>query len=104
LYDDGLDEKRESDALNEEVSDAVDDMSEEELNKVIEELCMSKAEEFRMLGYEHVDGREIWACVSDTYTKKGTPSLNRIVNDILSLKVTNFMNWMTISAYKGAQF
>lgn len=81
-----------------------DELTEEELNKVIEQLCNSKAEEFRLIGYEHVEGREIWDCVSEQYNKTGTPSLNRIVNDILSLKVTKFMNWMTISAYKGAQF
>ncbi len=80
------------------------DLSEEELNQVIQQLCMSKAEEFRMIGYEHVEGREIWECVSESYSKTGTPSLNRIVNDILSLKSTKFMNWMTISAYKGHQF
>ncbi|SDI13007.1 post-transcriptional regulator [Paenibacillus naphthalenovorans] len=72
----------------------------EELNRVIEDLCRSKAQEFRMLGYEHVTGQEIWECVSDKYNKTGIPPLHRIVNDILSLKVTQFMNWMTMSIYK----
>ena len=82
----------------------LDILSEEELNQVIEQLCMSKAEEFKLIGYEHVDGEEVWQCVSEPYNKKGTPALHDIVNDILSLKSTKFMNWMTISAYKGAQF
>lgn len=75
-------------------------MDDEELNRVIEDLCRSKAQEFRMLGYEHVTGQEIWECVSDKYKKTGIPPLHRIVNDILSLKVTQFMNWMTMSIYK----
>ncbi|WP_138752372.1 post-transcriptional regulator [Paenibacillus sinopodophylli] len=79
-------------------------MDDEELNRVIEELCMSKAEEFHLIGYEHVSGQEIWACVSEKYKKTGEPELHELVNDILSLKVTKFMNFLTISAYKGNPF
>ncbi|SCW45866.1 Post-transcriptional regulator [Paenibacillus tianmuensis] len=77
-------------------------MNDEELSRVIEEICRSKAEEFRMIGYEQVIGEEIWECVSDKYRKTGVPPLHRIVNDILSLKATQFMNWMTMSIYKDA--
>lgn len=73
----------------------------DKLNDVIESLCNSKAEEFRMLGYEHVTGRDIWDCISDRYLKTGNPALHKIVNDILSLKTTQFMNWMTLSVYRG---
>jgi len=79
-------------------------LSENELNELIESLCLSKAEEFRMLGYEHVGGKEVWDCVSDKYRKFGMPPLHQIVNDILSLKSTQFMNWMTMSAFKGGPF
>ncbi|HEY0827240.1 MAG TPA: post-transcriptional regulator [Bacilli bacterium] len=81
---------------------AYEALTEDEMNKWIEELCHSKSEEFRMIGYEHVTGREIWACVSEKY--KEIPPLHRVVNDILSLKVTKLMNWMTMNAYKGVQF
>ncbi|MFB6363642.1 post-transcriptional regulator [Paenibacillus elgii] len=77
-------------------------MNDEELSRVIEDICLSKAEEFRMIGYEQVTGEEIWECVSDKYRKTGVPPLHRIVNDILSLKATQFMNWMTMSIYKDA--
>lgn len=77
-----------------------DQHTQADLNVVIEDMCRSKAEEFRMLGYEHVTGQEIWECVSDKYHKTGVPPLHRVVNDILSLKVTQFMNWMTMSIYK----
>jgi hypothetical protein len=96
-------DKTELDEEIEELAYSSTDLSEEELNDVIEQLCLSKAEEFKLIGYEHVEGREVWECVSNSYTKTGMPSLNRIVNDILSLKVTSFMNWMTMNAYKGIQ-
>lgn len=76
-------------------------LTEDELNKIVAELCQSKAEEFQMLGYDAVTAEEIWECVSDKYAKQGFPALHRIVNDILSLKVTQFMNWATLSAYKA---
>lgn len=79
-------------------------LSDSELNELIESLCLSKVEEFILLGYDHVSGKDIWDCVSDKYRKTGVPSLHQIVNDILSLKSTQFMNWMTISMYKGVQF
>ncbi|WP_268964132.1 MULTISPECIES: post-transcriptional regulator [Paenibacillus] len=69
--------------------------------KEIEAMCLSKAEEFRLLGYEYVTAEDIWDCVSRNYAKEGTPPLHRVVNDIYSLKVTTYMNYLTISAYKG---
>ncbi|WP_168121643.1 post-transcriptional regulator [Paenibacillus sp. HB172176] len=79
-------------------------MANDELNEMIEELCHSKAEEFRLIGYEHVTGEEVWECVNAKYAKKGQPELHELVNDILSLKVTQFMNFLTINAYKGTPF
>ncbi|MEK3913993.1 post-transcriptional regulator [Paenibacillus sp. FSL H7-0331] len=89
---------------SEELDEEPVTLSEMELNELIESICTSKAEEFRMIGYEHVTGREIWECVSDKYQKTGMPALHQIVNDILSLKVTKFMNWMTMSIYKSNPF
>ncbi|MGG1555720.1 post-transcriptional regulator [Paenibacillus ferrarius] len=79
-------------------------MTDHELNEIIEGLCASKAEEFVLLGYDQVTGKDIWDCVNEKYRKTGMPSLHQIVNDILSLKTTQFMNWMTISMYRGTQF
>lgn len=77
------------------------EMTEIEMNETIEQLCLSKAEEFHLIGYEHVSGADVWECVSDKYHKKGAPPLYQIVNDILSLKVTQFMNFITLSMYRG---
>lgn len=86
---------------NHALDDQEDSLSEEELQTWMERLCSSKAEEFAMIGYEHVTGKDIWNCVSDKYHKSGIPALHQVVNDILSLKVTQFMNWMTMNMYKG---
>jgi hypothetical protein len=85
-----------------QMSDPTDiEYSEQELNKIIEDLCWSKSEEFKKLGYEALTGKDIWDCISDKYIKKGVPPLHQVVNDILSLKTTQFMNWMTMRAFKG---
>lgn len=72
----------------------------EELDKIIEELCKSKAEEFMLMGYDHVDAKDIWECASDKYKKTGVPALHQIVSDILSLSIMKFMNWNTMSLYR----
>lgn len=79
-------------------------MTDEEFNRMVESLCESKAEEFRLIGYEHVEAVDVWNCVSEKYAKHGQPALHAIVNDILSLKVTTFMNQMTLNAYRGSRF
>ncbi|MFV9510925.1 post-transcriptional regulator [Tepidibacillus sp. LV47] len=66
----------------------------------LEALCQSKAEEFHLMGYKGITAKEIWQCVSEKYQNE-MPPLHRVVNDILSLKVTTFMNWLTLNAYKG---
>lgn len=76
----------------------------EERTAVIEQLCSSKAEELQLLGYEHVTGKDVWQCVSAKYAKQGEPQLHQLVSDILSLKPTQFMNFLMISAYKGDLF
>lgn len=87
--------------MNDGHDEATAVLREEEFEEIVGELCRSKAEEFAMLGYENVTGEEIWACVSEKY-KQGMPRLHQVVNDILSLKTTQFMNWMTMNVvYKG---
>lgn len=81
----------------------VEKISDIEWMEAIELCCESKAAELRLIGYEHVTAKEVWECVSSTYTKEGRElALYRMVNDILSLKAMQFMNFMTISAYRGS--
>ena len=74
-------------------------LNREELSVMIEEVCNSKAEEMHLLGYEQVTGADVWACVSSKY-KRELPPLHKLINDILSLKATAFMNWLLIQTYK----
>jgi len=71
-------------------------LSPEDLNVVIEQLCVSKAQEFHMLGYDQITGLDIWNCVSSKY--KELPPMHKLVNDILSLRTNKFMNWLLIKA------
>lgn len=66
----------------------------------LDSICQSKAEEFHLLGYENVQKEEIWDCVTSKYRKE-VPPLHQVVNDIFSLSVTKFMNWMTMKIYTG---
>jgi hypothetical protein len=74
-------------------------LNREELSEMIEEVCNSKAKELHLLGYEQVTGADVWACVSSKY-KRELPPLHKLINDILSLKATAFMNWLLIQTYK----
>ncbi|RUT28733.1 hypothetical protein EJP77_17215 [Paenibacillus zeisoli] len=81
-----------------------EDITEAQLIQSIEQLCRSKAEEFHLIGYEHVTHSDIWDCISSKYEKSGIPPLHQLVNDIMSLKATQFMNFLTLSAYRGSRF
>lgn len=98
-------EDHEEELPNDEVSVSESEsepaLNDREINETIEQLCRSKAEEFHLIGYDQVTGADVWECVSDKYHKKGTPQLHEVVNDILSLKVTQFMNFITLSMYRG---
>jgi len=100
----GLASGDEPEARGAETGEADELIDEAYLNQVIEELCLSKAEEFALLGYEGVTGKDIWDFVSEKYVQTGFPPLHRLINDILSLKPTQYMNWLTLSAYKGKLF
>jgi hypothetical protein len=82
----------------------MEELDEHYLEEAVEMLCLSKAEELRMVGYEHVTSKDVWDCVSSKYEKEGIPPLHKLVNDILSLKATSFMNYLTMSALRGSTF
>lgn len=75
-------------------------LGEDELFLQVLSLCESKAEEFALLGYESITPEEIWKCVSASY--KELPAIHQLVNDILSLKITKYMNWLMINMYKSS--
>ncbi|MCG7318159.1 post-transcriptional regulator [Brevibacillus laterosporus] len=64
-------------------------------------LCKSKAEEFLILGYDNITPEEVWDCVISAYKGEERPTLHRLVNDILSLKISKYMNYVMINMYKN---
>ncbi|OEH84670.1 hypothetical protein BHU72_08675 [Desulfuribacillus stibiiarsenatis] len=69
------------------------------IKKALEDMCKMKSEEFLLLGIQTTP-EQIWSCVSHQY-KKEYPELHQIVNDILSLKTSKFMNWLIIQNQRG---
>ena len=82
----------------------MEELDEQDWDDAIEMLCQSKADELVLVGYEHVTSKDVWNCVSQIYEKEGIPPLHKLVNDILSLKATSFMNYLTMSALRGSTF
>ncbi|WPP43585.1 post-transcriptional regulator [Paenibacillus hunanensis] len=80
----------------------MDELSNAELTELIESLCQSKIEEFKLLGYEQITSEELWDCLNSKYSKQGMPRLYELVNDILSMKPNQLMHYLTMSSYKEA--
>lgn len=70
-----------------------------EFEPELRELCVLKAAEFSLLGYDHVKPEEIWDCVMAL--KKNNGRLHEWVDAILTLQVGQFMNYETMNAFKG---
>lgn len=66
----------------------------------------SKLMEFRLLGYESVTEKELWEYLVKKKWKKakGEKRLYEIIQEILSVKVSDYMSFATIEAYKTAEF
>ncbi len=61
----------------------------------------SKVEEFHLLGYDRASEEELWECVLARLRKeKKFVQIHYLVHAILTLKVTDYMTWLTIGAYK----
>lgn len=62
----------------------------------------SKVEEFQLIGYDEASAEEVWECVLNKLRKQKEPMrIYQFVNEILKLKVTDYMTWLTIGAYQG---
>ncbi|MCA0171732.1 post-transcriptional regulator [Bacillus sp. RAR_GA_16] len=66
----------------------------------------SKRDEFLLLGYSGATMDEIWECLLARFEKNnelGEMKLHQLVNEIMRLSVNEYMNWLTIHAYKGTK-
>jgi hypothetical protein len=62
----------------------------------------SKIDEFRLLGYDTILEKDLWVYLTRKKWKKVIDDIKlyQIVQDILSVKVSDYMSFATIEAYK----
>jgi hypothetical protein len=63
----------------------------------------SKKEEFELLGYNQVADNQIWDFFIMKRWKKNSENkmLHQVVNDILHLSISDYMNFVQVEAYKA---
>lgn len=66
----------------------------------------SKLEEFRILGYDSITEDGIWEFLMKKKWKKVKDEIRiyEIIDDILSIKVSDFISFTTIKSYKNNDF
>lgn len=64
----------------------------------------SKIEEFHLLGYDTIKEDELWVFLTKKKWKKPSEDIriSELVQEILNVKVADFMNYTTIEAFKTA--
>jgi hypothetical protein len=66
----------------------------------------SKLSEFHLLGYDSVAENELWEflCKKKWKKIKEEMKLYEVIQEILSVRVSDYMSYATIEAYKTAEF
>ncbi|PGS46121.1 post-transcriptional regulator [Bacillus sp. AFS041924] len=74
-----------------------------EFKPTLQVVFESKLDEFRMLGFDTVSEDDLWECLVKTIWRKkeDEPRLFQLVEDILSLTVNDYMNYIRIEAFKS---
>ena len=73
--------------------------------ELIQPVLSSKMEEFHTLGYEEVTENDLLSYLEmKKWKKERELSLHQVVNDILSVKITQVMSYVTIESYKSDMF
>jgi Post-transcriptional regulator len=67
---------------------------------------VSKLEEFRLLGYNEVSESGLWGFLTRKKWKKVKEDIRiyEIIDDILCVKVSDYINFTTIDAYRNNEF
>ena len=79
----------------------------ESFHHLVKPALISKQEEFLLLGYDNVSQEDIWAfLLKKKWLKKGDHEMKlfEVVQSILSLKVGELINFMSVEALKDAEF
>jgi hypothetical protein len=72
--------------------------------RLVEPAMRSKMEEFRLFGYEEVTEEIVWQFLLQKKWKKRKIEelkLYELVNDILAVKISEVMNFMTMEVFKN---
>jgi hypothetical protein len=88
------------DLTGEDLLDSDSRLTYDQLHVLITNLCEQKAEQFAMIGYRGIRGKEVWDCLHHRYRTVGVPALHMLVEDLMSLTVNDFMTWRGISVFK----
>ena len=78
----------------------------EHFYKKVKPALVSKQEEFLLLGYDNVSQEDIWTFLLKKKWAKGDHEMRlfEVVQSILSLKVGELINFMSVEALKDAEF
>lgn len=67
----------------------------------MEPVLDSKLDEFHLLGYKRATKDEIWRCVTERlHKKKHYVPFYAFTDELLNLKASVYMTWLTVSSYK----
>lgn len=67
----------------------------------IDVVLQSKCKEFHILGYEKATVEDIWACLLHKGRDKKLWRMYEAVSMAMGLKITDYMNYLTIQAYQN---
>ncbi|GHH97149.1 post-transcriptional regulator [Neobacillus kokaensis] len=72
----------------------------------VQPALVSKLEEFHLLGYDSVSDNELWDFLTKKKWRKIKEEIHlyQIIEDILAVKVSDFISFATIKSYKTAEF
>jgi hypothetical protein len=75
----------------------------EKFYSVLKPALLSKVEEFQLLGYGVITMQELWKYLTKKKWKKvkEEPLMYRMIADILSTKPGDYMNFITVEAYRA---
>lgn len=78
----------------------------DEFRAQVQPAILSKLEEFRLLGYDSVTEQEFWEFLKKKKWRKAKEDVKlfEVIQDILSVKVSDYLSFATIEAYKTAEF
>ncbi len=78
----------------------------DQLRTQLQPALASKLEEFSLLGYDSVTENELWKFLVKKKWKKVKEEIRiyEMIQDILSVKVSDYMSFATIEAYKAPEF